>query len=131
MWFLVAALVLLQQSDDTLAAALADMALDNAESTKAIRNRLAEHQQWDACVKTKALQFSVAEEETAEAIAQATLGACLQHESRVQGYASETSRILKLEGEALRVDVDRMMSRWRQVQRQTALAIVLEARTGN
>ena len=126
---LLAIAVTPQPNSIKAAGTIADAALEQSEINVAVRGRLTEHQRWDACVKVKAKQFA-AQPETAGVIAEAALGSCLQHETAVKSFAGEVARLAEnLSGAALREDVERTMRRWREVQRQIALAIVLEARS--
>ena len=107
---------------------LAEAKASQEKDDEAIRQRLAAHQEWDDCIKTEAARVTNLQDQL-DPLAEAVLGMCLDKERRTRVLASEVARRLDgLEGDELRNDVEATVTRWRQIQKQTALAILARAR---
>jgi hypothetical protein len=97
--------------------------------TEALRSRLAAHELWDECVKRNASRVA-SQNEKADVLADAVLGICLESETTVRTRQTDVDRdVQNLEGAALNDEVDKDMARWRDIQRRTALGIIVTARS--
>jgi uncharacterized protein YbcC (UPF0753/DUF2309 family) len=100
------------------------------QHTEALRSRLAAHVVWDECVKTNASRVAL-QNEKADVLADAVLGICLEQETTVRTRQTDVDRYVdNLEGAALNEQVDKDIAKWRDIQRQTALGIIVNARSG-
>jgi|SRR5579884_995915 len=100
------------------------------QQTEALRSRLAAHELWDECIKTNAARVA-SQNEKADVLADAVLGICLEQETTVRTRQTDVDRYIdNLEGAALTDEVDKDMAKWRDIQRQTALGIIVSARSG-
>ena len=97
--------------------------------TEALTSRLSAHARWDDCIKATAARVS-SQNEHADVLADAVLGMCLEDENLVRARQTQVDRYIDgLEGSALSEEVDKDMAGWRTTQRQTALGIIVNART--
>lgn len=107
---------------------LAEAKESQEKDDQAIRQRLTAHIKWDDCIKSESARVKNLQDPL-DALAEVVLGMCLDQETETRVLASEVARRLEgLESAELRDDVEATVTRWRRIQKQTALAILARAR---